>query len=88
MNQPDALMICLRQVTAQRKKIGFEKLSARVTNKEESDDSYCFVNLTLEMFDYNNGKMMESSTLEKVKDELWLTFVEDTQDSKWIKIPL
>mmetsp|Transcript_70734 Transcript_70734/g.152388 ORF Transcript_70734/g.152388 Transcript_70734/m.152388 type:complete len:83 (+) Transcript_70734:4350-4598(+) len=82
------MLICLRQVTASRKQIAFEKLIPQVTSAEVNDDSYCFVNLTLEMFDYSDNTMTISNTMEKIKEELWVTFVEDTGDKRWLQVPL
>jgi len=39
LNQPDALLVCLRQVTALRSKQEFDSLVAFVSNKELSEHS-------------------------------------------------
>jgi len=40
------------------------------------------------MFDYENDKMCIPNTLQKLKEELYVTFVEDNFDKMWINVPL
>lgn len=87
LNQPDALLVCLRQLTALRDKTEFEKLVAYVSNKEQGEYSFCMCNLTLNMFDQNGNSMIVPQTIENAKDELWITFV-PTQEESWINIPI
>lgn len=72
MNQPDALLMCLRQNSAKITNIAFENLIAYISCKESSNKNVCYTlkNLTLEMFDYNDDKLVISETISKSKDLL------------------